>query len=195
MDKTQQHTPRELSRQTLAEGRFLNLQVIHWRDAGGRERIWETAGRKGGQQAVMLITWLMPSRRLVLVRQHRPPAGGAVIEFPAGLIDAGERPEEAALRELHEETGYRGRIVRAYPAAYNTPGLSGESAHVLLIDVDETLAVNQNAVAKPDEGEHIEVILVARDELEAFLDREVAAGSLFDSKVMGYLAGLQAGRF
>jgi 8-oxo-dGTP pyrophosphatase MutT (NUDIX family) len=42
----------------------------------------------------------------VLEKQYRPPLGKMVIEVPAGLVDAGESPEEAAVRELREETGY-----------------------------------------------------------------------------------------
>lgn len=48
---------------------------------------------------------------LLLEKQFRAPAEKVVIEFPAGLVDEGETPEQAALRELKEETGYSGEIV------------------------------------------------------------------------------------
>lgn len=182
--------PRELSRQTLAEGRFLHFQLIRWQDVHGKERLWECAGRKADQQAVMLIAWLKQSDRLVLVRQFRPPAQGFVIEFPAGLVDPGEPAETTALRELHEETGYHGKILRVYPPSYNTPGLSGESTWTVLLEIDESLPENRNPAPNPDEGEQIEVILVGRAELPGFVDRELAAGSRFDSKVMAYITAL-----
>jgi len=47
---------------------------------------------------------------IVLQKQYRPPIDAICIEFPAGLIDAGEQPEQAALRELREETGYIGTL-------------------------------------------------------------------------------------
>jgi ADP-ribose pyrophosphatase len=43
--------------------------------------------------------------RLVLVKQHRPVVGHDVIELPSGHVDPGETPEQAARRELKEETG------------------------------------------------------------------------------------------
>ncbi|MCR5251841.1 MAG: NUDIX hydrolase [Lachnospiraceae bacterium] len=45
--------------------------------------------------------------RLVLIRQYRYPLGSRLYELPAGLIEEGESPAEAAIREMKEETGYR----------------------------------------------------------------------------------------
>lgn len=45
---------------------------------------------------------------LVLVQEFRPGSGREHLSFPAGFIDEGETPEQSALREFQEETGYRG---------------------------------------------------------------------------------------
>lgn len=45
--------------------------------------------------------------QIVFVRQFRPAVNQFVVELPAGVIDPGENPKEAAMRELYEETGYR----------------------------------------------------------------------------------------
>jgi ADP-ribose pyrophosphatase len=46
-----------------------------------------------------------PDARILLVQQYRPVVGHDVIELPSGLVDPGETPEQAARRELLEETG------------------------------------------------------------------------------------------
>ncbi len=181
--------PRALSRTTEQAGRFVRLDTIRWRGADGVDREWEAAERTGNRQAVLLIPRLLPSDRLLLIRQYRPPVDAYVVEFPAGLIDGGEEPAAAGLRELHEETGYRGRIVEHLPPACNSPGLSSEAVHVLLIEVDETAPENRDARPTPDPGEHIEVLPVPVADAGAFLRDELRRGTRFDSKVTAYLLG------
>lgn len=59
---------------------------------------------KQGDGVVVLV--VDEDGRMVLVRQYRPPLGRETLETPAGFIDDGEAPEDAARREVHEETGY-----------------------------------------------------------------------------------------
>ena len=111
----------------IASGSWLSLQKIHYRDNKGVERVWEAVGRKKSAGAVVMICRLNPSGRIILVRQYRPPADSLVVEFPAGLINPGEDPAEAAVRELREETGihaepeeFGGFVVdRQYPLTLN----------------------------------------------------------------------------
>lgn len=56
---------------------------------------------------------------LLLQKQYRPPVDKVVIEVPAGLIDEGETPEECAVRELKEETGYVGVAERTSTVMFN----------------------------------------------------------------------------
>ena len=50
--------------------------------------------------------------KILLVRQYRLGAEKELLELPAGLINDGEEPDPAAVRELQEETGYKGRLTR-----------------------------------------------------------------------------------
>ena len=54
----------------------------------------------------IIVLAMTEKDEIVLVRQFRPALGQDTLEFPAGGIDQGETPEQAAIRELHEETGY-----------------------------------------------------------------------------------------
>jgi 8-oxo-dGTP pyrophosphatase MutT (NUDIX family) len=54
------------------------------------------------------VVALTEQQRVLIVRQYRPAVERDTLELPSGLVDAGETPEEAARRELLEETGYQG---------------------------------------------------------------------------------------
>ncbi|MFQ5922742.1 MAG: NUDIX hydrolase [Anaerolineales bacterium] len=54
----------------------------------------------------VIILALTKSDQIILVRQFRPAFNQNTLEFPSGAIDDSESPQEAAARELHEETGY-----------------------------------------------------------------------------------------
>ena len=64
-------------------------------------------------------------KRILLVRQYRLPADAYLWELPAGKVDEGETPLQAAKRELIEETGYRAgkweKLVSSFPARDTWP--------------------------------------------------------------------------
>jgi ADP-ribose pyrophosphatase len=67
------------------------------------------------------------------VRQERPAAGRELWEIPAGKLEPGESPEEAARRELREETGLAVENLVPLGAIYPTPGYSNELIHLFLV--------------------------------------------------------------
>jgi 8-oxo-dGTP pyrophosphatase MutT (NUDIX family) len=150
----------------------------------------ESAERIGGVGTVLIIAWLRPSNRLLLIRQYRPPAKKFIIEFPAGLIDSGESAPEAAQRELFEETGYRCRVLHTSDPTFNTPGLTSESVHQVIAEIDESDPANRSVKPHFEAGEQIETLLVPRDDLGVFLDRAQSGRAPLDSKVAAYLAGM-----
>lgn len=66
-----------------------------------------------GQQDYLAIVALTPEGLIPIVRQYRPAVERFTWELPAGMVDAGERPEDCCRRELLEETGYPARAVHA----------------------------------------------------------------------------------
>jgi len=184
--------PGVVDAEVLGGGDWLRLERLGWRDARGHGRTWESVRRIRGHGAVAMAAVLEPSRRLLLVRQFRPPAGGQVLEFPAGLVDAGEDAAATAVRELREETGYCGMVRDMLPAAFSSPGLSGESVHLALMTVDEAAPANARPAPSPEAGEDIEVLAVPVAGLMGFLREAAARGDLLDAKLLSFAAGIAA---
>mmetsp|Transcript_17396 Transcript_17396/g.22866 ORF Transcript_17396/g.22866 Transcript_17396/m.22866 type:complete len:223 (-) Transcript_17396:65-733(-) len=173
----------------VASTKWLSLQTIDYTDQEGNSRKWDVATRTtkastDHADAVMIIPLLKKKSisgekessanevvETLLVEQYRPPVGRATIEFPAGLIDKDESPEDAALRELREETGFVGEKCKAVPQVSRevcmSPGLTDESVKIVVVEVDLN---NPNNFGTPkqqlEDGEHV---TVKRVELKAGL--------------------------
>ncbi|NJL19054.1 MAG: NUDIX hydrolase [Bdellovibrionaceae bacterium] len=147
--------------------------------------MWNGPARRGA--ACVIATLQVAGRRhVVLVKQQRPPAGGVVLEFPAGLIDEGEGAAESALRELAEETGFRGDVREIGPPSYNTPGLSSETVVMARVDVQK------HGQSCNQDGEAIEVVVLPVAGLLGNLREMEQQGVKMDAKVWCYAEGLAA---
>jgi len=122
----------------------------------------------------VIVFALYGSDRIVLVRQYRYPLGRRIYELPAGLIDDGENPREAAIREMKEETGLTFRPVHTDPLfenpAYTTAGMTDEKC----------VLVCGYAEGEPDEAgleltEDIEVVIADRPQARRILREESCA--------------------
>jgi ADP-ribose pyrophosphatase len=97
----------------------------------------------------------------LMVKQYRFGVEKPLIEFPAGLIDPGEDPQDSALRELEEETGYRAQSIQSLGSAYLSPGYNNEEIYFYLATDLSYVGVNF------DENEDIEIIKCTLDTLNA----------------------------
>ncbi|HVS20060.1 MAG TPA: NUDIX hydrolase [Planctomycetota bacterium] len=88
--------------------------------------------------------------RLVLVRQYRHATGEMLLEVPAGRLEPGEEPEQAARRELEEETGLRAARWRELARFYAAPGFCSERLVLFLAEGLEDCGPERRA-ADPDE--------------------------------------------
>ena len=170
----------------IASGNWLQLEKITYYDHEVKERIWESVSRKRSSGAVVIIATLKPSNEILLIRQFRPPTHSYAIEFPAGLIDSGETPEVTAIRELKEETGYSGKIIKILPTAYSSPGLSSETVTVVYMEIDELAEENQELETNFDDGEDVETFKVAKDDILKFLEYRRTLKDVMDAKVILY---------
>lgn len=106
---------------------------------------------------------------VLLIRQFRAPVGDWVIEVPAGRVDPGESPDDAARRELVEEIGYYPMRLERLGSFYMSPGYSDEVLHIYLAEDLEFVGSN------PEPGELIQVVRLKLSEAPtAILNAPVA---------------------
>ena len=67
-----------------------------------------------------------------MVRQFRHGLGNVTLEIPGGIIEPGEEPAAAAVRELREESGYRAGRVRLLGSSNPNPALFGNRVHFIV---------------------------------------------------------------
>jgi ADP-ribose pyrophosphatase len=79
------------------------------------------------------VVALTTDRRVVLVRQYRPGVDRVCLEIPGGMIDPGEDPCAAAVRELAEETGYTGGTVELLGRVSPNPAIQSNTLYNVLI--------------------------------------------------------------
>lgn len=116
-----------LKSEKIYDGVIINLRRDKVTVQGGTS-YREIVEHNGG--AVMAA--LTEDKKLVMVRQYRKPADKVMLEVPAGKIDPGEMPLEAAVRELKEETGYTASKVEFLTEFYPSVGYSEERLYLYL---------------------------------------------------------------
>ena len=169
---------------------WLEFTEIDYEDEAGHRRSWEAVYRRSRNEAAIIVAQLRPSGKYILVRQFRPPTGGYVLEFPAGLVDSGETPAGAALRELSEETGYQGVVRRVTEPMYSSPGMLGEACRLAFIDVDENLPINKSPQPHSEPGEFLDVYVVDPSEISNLMQKEEMKTSHVDIKLFAFFKDL-----
>ena len=165
-----------------ASGKYISRYNLQYETNDGKTKIYEMISRdpditdfeklhgKNPADAVVLIIHNADKSKILINREFRLAPGKWVYNFPAGLIDPGETPEEAAARELWEETGLHLDSVDDFiPASYSAVGFSNEKNVCIVGTASGEFEKSTSSV------EEIEAGWFTKDEIKELLQKETFA--------------------
>lgn len=168
----------------LSDNKFLNLFKLDALTDSGRpfdyffvsrrkaEEIKLLTGDSAAEGVVIYPILKEDPEKIFLIRQYRYPLGDYLYELPAGLIDAGETPDMAAIREMKEETGLSFEVYTGGDAAYRRSffmgaGFTDESCNAVFGYASGTISHDQL-----EDTESIRVLIVDKEEAHRILREE-----------------------
>ena len=157
-----------LKTEQIFEGRAVKLRV---------DTVEKTSGARTTREIVehsdcIAVVVVDEEKRILLVRQFRKPVEEELLEIPAGGIEPGETPDQAACRELQEEIGFRPNTLEDLGGFYAAPGYCTEYLHLYL-------ATNLIPSALEAEDTHeIELVRIPIDEIPSLIN----SGDIRDAK-------------
>jgi len=165
-----------MSREVEWQGKY--IRVV-------RDETWEYVERCGGVHAVVIFA--EHDGNVILVEQVRVPLGNRkCLELPAGLVgdeDPDATVEDTAIKELKEEAGFTAERIEVIGQFFSSPGMVAESFTLV-----RAHGLRRIGGGGGNEHEEIEVHLVPRAGIPAFVERKRAEGCAIDVKLLLLLA-------
>jgi len=166
---------RRISREEIYKGKILTLVKDRVLLPNNKEADREIILHKGASAVVPVDE----AGKIIFVRQYRQPIEEELLEIPAGLLEEGEDPLEAAKRELEEETGYRASQMRLICSMVSSAGFCNEIVHIYL--ATELYKGKQDL----DEDEFVKIESYSLDDAI----RMIFDGRIKDSKTIAGILG------
>lgn len=162
-------TEKTINSELIFDGRVVKLYKDNVELATGQKSFREVVKHSGG-----VVILAEKEDKILLVKQFRYPMKEVMFELPAGKLEIGEDPFEAAKRELEEETGYCANKWTDLGYVYTSPGYSDEKLYLYKAEDLEFTHCH------PDEGEIIQAFEYKYDDvLKMILD-----GKINDAKTL-----------
>ncbi|KAI1825019.1 NUDIX domain-containing protein [Xylaria intraflava] len=184
-----------------SEGRWIKLVQLTYTDCNNETRTWESAERttraksSGVDGVGILAIFEKPTgSEILLQKQFRPPLNRITIELPAGLVDEGETIQQAAMRELKEETGFVGTVLETSPVMFNDPGMTNTNTAICSVKIDMELPENKNPTPNLEDDEFIESFTAPLSTLYDTCKRLQAEGYAIDTRVGVFAQGIELGK-
>ena len=172
------HTEKVMESKEIYQGRIIRVTVDTVELENGKRAAREVVHHHGGAAIVPMTD----QGEIYLVRQFRYPMGRELWEIPAGKLEPGENPREAAIRELEEECGLRAECFEDLYPVYPTVGYDTEVIYTYLA------RGLSRTKAHPDEDEFLDV---AKFPLDTLVDM-VLRGELRDAKTVAGILKVKA---
>lgn len=174
-----------VSSRTLYDGRVVRLDVLDVQLADGRPAVREIIRHA---PAVGVLPRL-PDGTFLLVRQFRKAMEADVLEVCAGINEPGEAPEDAARRELLEETGCVADRMVHLGTVFSSPGYTDE-----IIDLYFAECAGARSATAFDEDEHVETVPLTAAEMETMLrENRIRDAKTVAAWALYRLRGMEAG--
>jgi ADP-ribose pyrophosphatase len=116
---------------------------------------------------------------VVMVRQYRHGSQDVTLEIPGGIVDPGESPETAALRELVEETGYGARDVSPAGSLNPNPALFANRVHTFVAYGCTRVAEIQNTAMEETQVELVALDHMRRRVRDGHIDHALVVAALY----------------
>ncbi len=147
----------------LVTSRF-SVEEVERKTAGGQVHRRAVVRHPG---AVTILP-MVDDQHVCLIRNFRVSVNQTLIELPAGTLEPPEPPEQAAYRELQEETGYKAGAMQELHGFYLSPGILDERMHLFLATELESVGTAR------EPGEEIENLVVSWDEaMDLVVSRQI----------------------
>ena len=152
------------------KGKVFNITLDNVELSNGYKTVREVVHHNGG-----VVIAAENGGKILMVKQYRYPAKEFLYELPAGKLDKqGETVEEAAKRELEEETGYVAKNWESLGYIWTSPGFCNEKLY--LFKASDLTFKGQNL----DEGEILDYLEVEKQEVFGM----IKTGKINDSKTI-----------
>ncbi len=126
---------------------------------------------------------ILDDANLLMVETYRNGAGKRLLELPGGFLNAGERPRDAAKRELLEETGYSSKVMKYLTYTYTWPGRSTQKNYVFC-----ATGLTKIEDPKPEPFEKLKTIKLSRKQIaNEILTGRIRSSSAISAIFMSYL--------
>lgn len=162
-------TEKTINSELIFDGRVVKLYKDSVELSTGQKTFREVVKHSGG-----VVILAFKGDKILLVKQFRYPMKEVMLELPAGKLEQGEDPFEAAKRELEEETGYCANKWTDLGYVYTSPGYSDEKLYLYKAEDLEFTHCH------PDEGEIIQAFEYKYNDVLKMIDN----GQINDAKTL-----------